>query len=114
VKRLLMGAGALVMAGGLFAAPGALAADAPPVDIPGVGSVRASGDPASQSGYVYADGTNGGAGPDGYIGVNSSEGVVGCWNGDYSTGGGNNVITAIPPAAPSGPPATGGPCTPAP
>jgi hypothetical protein len=114
VKRLLMGAGALVMAGGLFGAPSVLAAEVRQ-DTP-VGTVHGYGDPATQSGGVYADGNGGptGNGPQGYIGVNSSEGVVGCWTGNYSTGGGNNVITAIPPSGAPAQPNPASPCSPKP
>ena len=107
MKRLLIGAGALVMAGGLFAAPGALAED---VSTP-VGVVSADGDPTTQSGHIYADGNGANGAPEGYIGVNSSEGVVGCWTGDYSEGS-NNVITAIPPAVPPAQPNPASPCSP--
>ena len=109
MKRLLVGAGALVLGGGLFLAPNALAED---VGTP-VGTVSADGDPATQSGHVYADGNGANGAPSGYIGVNSEEGVVGCWTGTYSEGS-NNVITAIPPAVPPAQPNPNSPCTPAP
>jgi hypothetical protein len=76
------------------------------------GTVCAQGDPAAQTGGVYADGSNTGPGPHGYVGVNDSEGVVGCWSGDYN-GSTDNVITPIPPAAAAPAPPAAGPCTPA-
>jgi hypothetical protein len=76
-----------------------------------VGQVCADGDPAGQTGHVYADGNGANGAPSGYIGVNDSEGVVGCWTGDYSEGS-NNVITPIPPAVAAPAPPAAGPCTP--
>ena len=77
-----------------------------------VGVVCAQGDPAAQTGRVYADGNGANGAPSGYIGVNSTEGVVGCWTGDYAEGS-NNVITEIPPAAEApAPPNPDNPCNP--
>lgn len=84
------------------------------------GSLTAAGDPASQTGYVVADGDS--TNPDpfgGYIGVeggnqNDNAGgpaIVGCADGDYSADGPNNVIFG-PPNPPGDP--TTSPCTPTP
>lgn len=113
MKRLLLGAGAVALIAGLYAAPNALA-DEPSarcdggvvstpspgtsgtqnVCVPGVGGVEASGDAEAGSGYVVADGDSTGAGPlDGYIGVEgdatAGPTVVGSCSGDYdpATGG---------------------------
>jgi hypothetical protein len=74
------------------------------------GTACAEGDPAAQTGHVYVDGNGANGAPEGYIGVNDSEGVVGCWTGTYSEGS-NNVIASIPPAAP-GQPNPADPCAP--
>ena len=89
-----------------------------------LGCATASGDAASQSGYIVADGAASNPGPlSGYIGVDGSDGgptVVGCASGDYVPGAGtqydsdttqgNHVITsqAHPPSAPD----PSDPCTP--
>jgi len=90
-----------------------------------LGCATASGDAASQSGYVVVDGSSSNPGPlAGYVGVDGSDGgptVVGCSTGDYTPGAGtqyaptgsapgNNVIAseAHPPSAPS----SSDPCTP--
>ena len=109
MKRTLILAGAFTA--GLFIAPNAMA-ETVTVPTP-VGTVTGSGDPATQSGYIVADGDNTAGGPSGYIGVDSDEGVVGCWTGDYNADGGNNVVTPIPPEAAPEPPGEG-PCTPSP
>lgn len=121
MKRFLL-AGALVLAGaGAFS----WSANANPQTCSGTinnvnpaGTVCANGDPATQTGYIYADGNDSNPGAaSGYIGVNSDEGVVGCASGDYNNGSDpnnttpNNVILD-PANPPSGPPATGGPCDP--
>jgi hypothetical protein len=106
LKRLLI-VGALAAASAFSFTVTANAVDQ---DTP-VGTVSADGDPAAQEGHVYADGNGANGAPEGYIGVNSSEGVVGCWTGDYAEGS-NNVIAAIPPDAPTIPPNPGDPCAP--
>jgi len=84
-----------------------------------LGVACANGDPGTQSGHVYADGesTNPGAGA-GYIGVNSTQGVVGCSQGNYDRSEGadpnatpNHVL--LDPSNPSvAPPDPSDPCTP--
>jgi hypothetical protein len=87
------------------------------------GCATVSGDATTQKGYVVADGvaTNPSA-LSGYIGVDGSDGgptIVGCGNGDYTPGAGNQYSTppgpnhviasqAHPPSAPS----PTDPCTP--
>lgn len=110
LKRTTIVAGAFVA--GLFITPTAFA-ETVTVPTP-VGTVTGSGDPATQSGYVVADGNGANGGPSGYVGISSSEGVVGCWSGDYDPAGGNNVVTAIPPTGAPEQPDPAGPCTPAP
>jgi hypothetical protein len=69
------------------------------------GSLTAAGDPASQTGYILADGDSSNPDPfGGYIGVeggnpNDNGGgpaIVGCADGDYNPAGANNVIFGSP------------------
>ena len=109
MKRLLV-VGALAIASAFTF--GTFGAHAAGTCVPNpAGTVCADGDPTTQTGEIYADGNDAGPGPTGYIGVNSTEGVVGCWTGDYN-GSTDNVITAIPPTGAPNP--SPGPCTPAP
>ena len=74
------------------------------------GTACAGGDPATQTGHIYADGNGANGAPSGYIGVNDSEGVVGCWTGDYAEGSNNVILDPANP--PTSPPAPGGACDP--
>ncbi|MHB1713115.1 MAG: hypothetical protein ACYCV7_17295 [Acidimicrobiales bacterium] len=62
--------------------------------LPSGGSLTASGSPTTKSGYVILQGGDANQGAlKGYIGVSSSEGVVGCNSGDFQ-GTGDNVIAS--------------------
>lgn len=88
--------GTTPVAAGAFGGSGAqVCINAGPVQ----GTVTATGDAASQTGYVVADGASANPGAlSGYIGVDSTNGVVGCSSGDYTPGGTNNQILGIPPS----------------
>ena len=88
-----------------------------------IGCVTASGDAATRSGYVVADGVASNPGPlAGYIGVDGSDGgptIVGCASGDYTPGAGNQYSNPPGPnhvigseAHPPGAPSPSDPCTP--
>jgi hypothetical protein len=109
--------GGLALAGA-FLAPGAHAATqsaCTPDQAKGAVQVCGSGDPTTQTGgaWIQGGGTVPGPVSHGYLGVNSTEGLVGCASGDYN-GSTDNVITAIPPAGPPAQPDPNGPCTPKP
>lgn len=116
MKRLILAASALALVAALFSMGSAQAACQ---DIT-IGQVCADGDPTTQTGEVYADGIDGNPDPlDGYLGLNSDQGVVGCASGDYDADRAtdndetddNNVISPIPPEGAPAPPGEG-PCTP--
>ena len=134
MKRTTIAVGTLALAAGFFTMADARAEE---VVVPGLATVGAEGDPATQTGQIYVDGDDASPVPGvgtGYIGVNDEEGLVGCANesgGDYDTNrgdadpdgqpgtgdedanNGNNVISPIPPD-PANPPDPGSdnPCTP--
>lgn len=117
MKRTIIAAFVLALVAAFFSVSSAQA-DEHCTDV-GIGQICASGDPAAPTGDVYADGNEDNPDPlDGYAGLNDEEGVVACANGDYDAdhrdeeSDGNNVVTAIPPAVPEGPPSSDGPCTP--
>ena len=114
MKRLLI-VGALAAASAFTFSFGAHAATACPAgdtvnNSNPAGVVCAGGDPAAQQGHIYADGNDTYGGPSGYIGANDSEGVVGCWTGDYAEGSNNVILDPMNP--PTSPPAPGGACDP--
>lgn len=118
MKRFILAASALALAAALFSMG---TAQAVCQDI-AIGEVCADGDPASQTGEIYADGNEGNPDPlDGYIGLNDDQGVVGCASGSYDADRAtdndatddNNVITPVPPTGPPAAPSQG-PCTPSP
>jgi hypothetical protein len=107
--------GGLAIAGAFFA-PGAHAATmgaCTPAEAAGVAQVCGQGDPAAQTGGAWVQGGGTAPGPvsHGYLGVNDSEGVVGCANGTY-TGSGDNVLTPIPPTGAPAQPDPTNPCFP--
>lgn len=115
MKRTIIAAFVLALVAAFFSVS---SAQAECVDVT-IGQVCADGDPTTADGDIYADGNADNPDPlDGYAGVNDDEGVVACANGDYDVNhedpesDGNNVVTAIPPAVPEGPPSSDGPCTP--
>lgn len=128
MKRIIVAAGALALAGGLYLAPGAQGAECgegdQSVDVQ-IGVVCAGGDPAAANGHVYADGNDDNPEPaDGYIGVGSDEeettggAVVGCASGAYTDDTDDdgdadpNIIVSLADPAGTEPPGEG-PCTPA-
>ncbi|MHB1504130.1 MAG: hypothetical protein ACYCTL_08465 [Acidimicrobiales bacterium] len=99
----ILGVNATPNASGTSVVQLCLAPNAANPALPSGGSVTASGNLSTQSGYVMAQGGDANPGAlAGYIGLSSSEGIVGCSSGDFQ-GTGDHVIEPIPPTgAPNG------------
>ncbi|MDA8183248.1 MAG: hypothetical protein M0035_02285 [Actinomycetota bacterium] len=70
--------------------------------LPITGSVTVSGNATTQSGYVIAQGGDSNPGPlAGYIGLSTTEGLVGCTSGDFQGSGDNVILNPSAPAPPS-------------
>ena len=119
MKRLLVGAAGVALAGAAFLAPNALAHEpstlcgGAPVAQDGdsvtactpIGAAEAGGSASTTSGYVYADGNSSNPGPalDGYIGAEGGPGGVtayGDCTGDWHDGKTPIAAPTVPPAGP--------------